>query len=57
MGQLARGRKHAAGSSAGCAHYAIWISVAVVWGRGDAAKYVNSGSTVVAGPATEERGT
>lgn len=56
MGQLAGRRKHAANSSAEWTHYAIWISVAVVWRRGDAAEGIDSGSAVAAGPTTEERG-
>jgi hypothetical protein len=56
VGQLAPGGKHAASGSTECAHHAIWIPVAVVWGRGDAAKCDKDGPAVAVCLAADEKG-
>lgn len=56
MGQLARRGRYASKGSAECAHHAIWISVAVVWKRGDAAEGINGCTTVAAGIEEGKKG-
>lgn len=55
MVQLARQGRHATGSGAECAHYAIWIPVSVVLGRGSEAEGVDRCTAVGAGVEAEKR--
>lgn len=56
MGQLARERRHAAGSGRECAHHAIRISVSVVWGRSNATEYHDCSIPVAASFEEKKRG-
>jgi hypothetical protein len=56
VGELAERGGHAASSSSVCAHHALWIPVAVVRRRGDAAEDFDSSTSAAAGLAAETGG-
>jgi hypothetical protein len=56
MGQLARERRHAAGSGGKCAHHEIRISISVVWGRSNATECFDYSTAVAASFEEKKRG-